>query len=60
MRLIPLQQAILDVVGKYPDQISRSGLTSCWWGQVLARAGFPRIQPFLRDMIVSKNICSVL
>jgi hypothetical protein len=26
MQLIPLQQAILDVVGKYPGQFSRSGL----------------------------------
>jgi hypothetical protein len=25
-RLVPLQQAILDVVGKYPGQFSRSGL----------------------------------
>jgi hypothetical protein len=26
MQLIPLQQTILDVVGKYPGQFSRSGL----------------------------------
>jgi hypothetical protein len=25
-RLVPLQQAILDLVGKYPGQFSRSGL----------------------------------
>jgi hypothetical protein len=26
MQLVPLQQAILNIVGKYPGQFSRSGL----------------------------------